>query len=226
MATAAVLLSGGVDSSTCLAMACKDHGGSNVTAMSVYYGQRHTKEIHQAGLIANHFGAIHNVMNLESVIGKGGLTDPDQEVPNARYDELPYGVSPTYVPFRNGLLLAALASRMAPDEEMRALYIGTHAEDGDNWAYPDCTPEFIGGMANAIYVGTYQRVRLITPLLFMRKHEVVREGTRLGVPWHLTWSCYKGKDLHCGVCPTCQARMSAFADAGVPDPTGYSYEKD
>jgi 7-cyano-7-deazaguanine synthase len=102
------------------------------------------------------------------------------------------------------------------------IFFGAHAEDAANWAYPDCTPEFIGAMANAIYVGTYYTVRLYTPIMWMSKAEVVRWGNELQVPFDMTWSCYKGGDLQCGECPTCISRHNAFLDAGIPDPTTYA----
>jgi 7-cyano-7-deazaguanine synthase len=102
------------------------------------------------------------------------------------------------------------------------VYAGFHAEDARDWAYPDCTPEFAGGMANAIYVGTYGGIRLHVPLQSMTKKQIIRRGQELRVPWDLTWSCYKGGDVHCGTCPTCRSRREGFLAAGVPDPTKYA----
>jgi 7-cyano-7-deazaguanine synthase len=153
-------------------------------------------------------------------------------------------VSPTYVPFRNGTMLAAIAAyaqqwvnkfldtlekdkaHFDSPEDLAAIYYGAHSEDAANWAYPDCTPEFNGAMANAIYIGTYRQIRLVTPLQWLTKEEVVRLGTRLGVPWENTWSCYKGELHHCGVCPTCRSRRQAFTAAGVVDPTYYAPEEE
>jgi 7-cyano-7-deazaguanine synthase len=148
------------------------------------------------------------------------LTDPQREIPNVDYKDIE-GVSPTYVPFRNGQLLSKAAA-LAQAEGFSELYFGAHAEDAQNWAYPDCTPEFIGAMANAIYIGTYHKVRLCTPLEWLTKTEVVALGDVLGVPFHLTWSCYAGGEKHCGTCPTCRARHQAFYDAVVDDPTEYA----
>jgi 7-cyano-7-deazaguanine synthase len=103
-----------------------------------------------------------------------------------------------------------------------ALYFGAHAEDARAWAYPDCTPEFIGAMANAIYIGSYQQLRLRTPLEWLTKADIIQLGDRLGVPWEQTWSCYAGGQSHCGTCPTCRARRQGFVRAGVYDPTMYS----
>jgi 7-cyano-7-deazaguanine synthase len=109
------------------------------------------------------------------------------------------------------------------DEAQADIYFGAHAEDAQNWAYPDCTPEFIGAMANAIFVGTYRAVRLISPIMFMTKAQIVAMGDKLNVPFDKTWSCYKGGEKHCGKCPTCYARKDAFAVAGVRDPTVYEF---
>jgi 7-cyano-7-deazaguanine synthase len=220
MPKAYVLLSGGVDSSTALAMANEDWDG-RVCGVGVNYGQRHTKELEQARRVATHFQNQFIVRDITGFIQKGGLTDEDLDIPPVSYDDLPKGVSPTYVPFRNGTMLSLIAGMAAVDDEAEAVYIGVHAEDAENWAYPDCTPEFIGGMANAIYIGTYHKIRLHAPLIWLKKHEVVEQGEMLGVPWIHTWSCYEGKPFHCGVCPTCRARIQAFADAKVPDPTTY-----
>ncbi len=220
MPKAYVLLSGGVDSSVTLAIANRDWDG-RVCAVGVNYGQRHTKELDQAQKVAEHFDNQFITRDIKGFIQTGGLTDPTLEIPPVRYDELPHGVSPTYVPFRNGTLLSLVVGMATVDEEAEAVYIGVHAEDAENWAYPDCTPEFIGGMANAIYIGTYHKIRLYTPLIWMSKTEVVMAGELLEVPWELTWSCYEGGEFHCGVCPTCRARKQALEEGRGTDPTQY-----
>lgn len=223
MPKAYVLLSGGVDSTTALAIA-NDQWDGRVCAVGINYGQRHTKELVQAEKIAKHFNNEWRVHDLRGNIQKGGLTDDELHIPAKSYAELPEGVSPTYVPFRNGTMLSIIAGMAAVDPEAEAVYIGVHAEDAENWAYPDCTPEFIGGMANAIYIGTYHKVRLHTPLIWMTKDQIVTRGTELHVPWAYTWSCYEGRELQCGVCPTCQARKEAFKIAHLADPTVYADE--
>lgn len=221
MAKAYVLLSGGLDSSTLLYRAVQEFNHS-VCAISVYYGQRHKDaELKCAMQIALQAKIQdHQFIDLSQIMGKGGLTDEELVIPHKSYDELE-GVSPTYVPFRNGLMLSALTSRAQADPEAEAVYYGAHAEDAENWAYPDCTPEFIGAMANAIYIGTYHRIRLHTPYMWCTKSDIVSEGILLGVPYQNTWSCYEGGRLHCGKCPTCRARHEAFIEAGVGDPTEY-----
>lgn len=235
-----VLLSGGIDSTTCLALAVQRFKAENVTAISIDYNQRHVKEISCARKICDVLGIkkytmIKGLHGLESM-----LNDPNAKIPDIKYNEIE-GVSPMYVPFRNGQLLSLIAAEahtevMRLDEERRSkcsnphslekasgvIYFGAHAEDAANWAYPDCTPEFVGAMANAIYIGTYHQVRLEAPFQYSTKAEIIQRGYVLKVPYELTWSCYKGEELHCGACPTCYARHQAFIDAGVTDPTKYA----
>ena len=233
MRRAYVLLSGGIDSTTCLYIATRDW--PEVVGVSIFYGQRHRKEIDAAAISCRRLGVRHIVLDIWTIVPKTMLTDPTAEVPDVSYSEI-QGVSPTYVPFRNGLLLSAAASfiqgeRTEWDRADRhtsgndlewGLYFGAHAEDAHNWAYPDCTPEFIGAMANAIYTGTYRQLRLITPLEWLGKAAIINLGESVGVLWFDTWSCYKGGDQHCGVCPTCRARREGFIEAGVNDPTIYA----
>lgn len=248
MKRAYVLLSGGIDSTTCIYLARRDW--PEVVGVSVFYGQRHRKEIESATTSCHRLGVRHHVLDLSAIVPRTMLTDPTAEVPNIPYSEI-QGVSPTYVPFRNGLMLSAASSfiqgeRAQRDKEvweeydavggnlsrqkqlsqaLRAewgLYFGAHAEDAHNWAYPDCTPEWIGAMAGAIYVGTYRQLRLITPLEWLGKAAIIRLGSSVGVRWEDTFSCYKGDDVHCGICPTCRARRQGFLEAGIPDPTVYA----
>ncbi len=216
-----VLLSGGIDSTTCLHLAAFDNPGADLVGISINYGQRHFKELTFAMQSCHDLDARHRIIDLSAVVPKTMLTDPKREIPNASYDQLT-GVSPTYVPFRNGLMLSAIASYASGTADEGLIYWGAHAEDAQNWAYPDCTVEFSGAMANALYIGTYHKFRLITPLQWLSKAEVIKLGNRLGVQWTDTWSCYAGGELHCGTCPTCRARRVGFIAAGVEDPTEYA----
>lgn len=228
-----VLLSGGIDSSTCLRIAADEFGVGAVEGISINYGQRHIRETVCAQEQCSLLGVPHHLLDLRGLVPQTMLTDKDAEVPNISYGEIK-GVSPTYVPFRNGLMLSAITSYVAGRQAQAqlppapqdlpewAIYFGAHAEDAANWAYPDCTPEFIGAMANAIHIGTYYGVRLHTPLEWCDKKTIIQWGDRLGVDWEKTWSCYKGEALHCGVCPTCRARRDGFVAAGVTDPTKYA----
>ena len=248
-----VLLSGGIDSTTAFALAVQRLGQRNVRAVSINYGQRHAIELEYAKRVANFYGRPHEVISLPVIPKNTMLTGGTQEIPSVSYDDLPHGISPTYVPFRNGLMLSTLAAFIQghlmeseenqkqlekmeqdppaghPDNLLRdidagrdaIIFFGAHAEDAANWAYPDCTPEFTGAMANAIFVGSYQRIRLETPLQYLHKDEIVTWGSKLGAPYHLTWSCYVGGEKHCGICPTCRSRRQGFIKAGIEDPTVY-----
>ncbi len=234
-----VLLSGGIDSTVCLFKAHQDFDG-NVEGISINYGQRHIKETEYAAKSCAYLGVKHRIVDLSGIVPKTMLTDETSTIPNKSYAEIE-GVSPTYVPFRNGLLLSAVTSIVHGeyvkqvdeityggfdfDQDNKppewGIYIGVHAEDAQNWAYPDCTSEFTGAMANAIYIGTYRAIRLHTPLQWMNKQEIITLGDQLNVPWERTWSCYSGQTLHCGTCPTCRARQDGFMKALMEDPTAY-----
>ena len=114
-------------------------------------------------------------------------------------------------------MAASLALSLYPNEDV-AIYIGAHADDAAGNAYPDCRPDFNHHMHEAIYIGSYNKVRLYAPLNDMNKSQVVREGLRLGVPYHLTWSCYEGGATPCHTCGTCRDREQAFLDNGITDP--------
>lgn len=244
------LLSGGIDSSTTLAMARNDFPNDEIECITVDYGQRHKREAECAKIQAEAFGASHHILDMQGIL-QGMLVDKgadNEKIPEVSYAELPVGISPTYVSFRNGFMLSLVAARaqawvMAKEKAQQiyfderidgtgktmrwdsfeaTIYCGVHADDGVNWAYPDCTPEFIGPMSAAIYTGTYNKVRLRSPILYMTKPDVVREGSRLGVSYGHTWSCYKGEDLHCGLCPTCRSRKEAFEVNMLADPTSYA----
>lgn len=228
-----VLLSGGIDSTTCFYLAAQQFN-DNLVGVSVDYGQRHKREIEYARRTCGQFAAQHLILDLSAVMPKTLLTDTTRLVPRMSYAEVE-GVSPMYVPFRNGLMLSAITAlaqayvdeehKAHPKDDMRDLvgiYFGAHSEDARAWAYPDCTPEFIGAMANAIYVGTYFTTRLYTPLQWLDKQAIIRLGEGLGVTWKNTWSCYTEGEVHCGTCATCRSRRQGFIDAGVKDPTVYA----
>ncbi len=226
---ALVLLSGGLDSTVALAEAYKMHQG-DVASISFLYGQKHPTEINAAHAVSDYYGIKHRVIELPPVFGGTGsvlIDENEEEMPQASYEELgdEFGVSPTYVPYRNGNLLS-MATAVALVEEASEVWAGMHAEDAHNWAYPDCTPEFLGAMANAIYVGSYHQVRLITPHMWRTKADVVQAGLEIEAPLELTWSCYEGRNQACGVCPTCVGRIQAFAKVGVQDPVSYEIEID
>jgi 7-cyano-7-deazaguanine synthase len=222
---ALVLLSGGIDSTTCTVMACREFGPENVLALSLIYGQKHAKEIAAAREVTKYLGIKDHIIHQLPDIFQGGgstLIDKDRPNPETTYEELrkSKGVSPTYVPFRNANLLS-VATTISLVKGADTIFYGAHAEDARNWAYPDCTPEFNGAMANAIYIGSYMKVRLLTPLQWLTKSEVVALGKKIGTPFELTWSCYNGSEKACGVCPTCMGRLQAFEENGLRDPIDY-----
>ena len=229
-----VVLSGGLDSTVALAEALEqnDWNPEEVGAVTFSYGQKHTKEIEAAKEIVHHYGMLkHHVIDLPQVFGGTDsvlMAENELEMPSASYEDMEdsdVGVSPTYVPYRNGNFLS-MATTVALVEDASEVWAGMHAEDAHNWAYPDCTPEFIGAMANAIYVGSYHKVRLITPHEWRTKSEVVAKGLDLDVPFSLTWSCYNGEEEACGTCPTCVGRIQAFIDNHAKDPVKYQIEVD
>lgn len=229
MKKAIVLSSGGVDSTTCISLAVKDVGKENVMTVSVYYGQKHSKELKCAGKIARYFDVKHKIIDLSAT----GIMDDSncpllqgstEDIPEHSYAEQieqnGEGMVSTYVPFRNGLLLssmAALAMATYPDDEVD-IYIGAHADDAAGNAYADCSKEFTDAMYKAINIGTYGKVNVKAPLVNFNKAGVVKIGLQLGTPYELTWSCYKGGEEPCGKCGTCIDRAEAFRLNGVEDP--------
>jgi len=222
---AIVLLSGGIDSTTCLALAVEKYGAEKVFALSVYYGQKHVKEMQAAEKVARYYGVLRQEINLAGVYHWSDcplLAHSDKPIKHETYAEQlkelgGTGTVTTYVPFRNGLLLSYSAA-IAISVGTSAIYYGAHADDAAGRAYPDCTPEFVKAMDTAIYEGSGLICHLYAPLLDLNKAGVVKEGLQLGAPYALTWSCYEGGDIPCGVCGTCRDRAAAFAANGVPDP--------
>ena len=222
---ALVLSSGGVDSTTCLAMSIDSLGHENVSALSIWYGQKHKKELDCAKAIADYYKVPHYQLDLTQVMSYSNsslLSSSSESIDHRSYEEqiAESGSVSTYVPFRNGLILsmaASMALSLYPDDEV-SIYIGAHADDAAGNAYPDCRPDFNHHMNEAIYIGSYNKVRLVAPLNTMNKTEVVQEGLRLQVPYHLTWSCYEGGHEPCHTCGTCRDREQAFLDNGVEDP--------
>lgn len=235
MKRALVLSSGGVDSTTCVSLAIKDVGEANVTTVSVFYGQKHSKELACAAKVADFYGVNHKIIDLS----KTGIFDDSscpllagrsEEIKHESYaDQIAHngeGMVRTYVPFRNGLMLssiAALAMAEYPDDEVD-IYLGAHADDAAGNAYADCSPEFAEAMYEAIYIGTYGKVSVKTPLIHLNKAGVVKLGLGLQTPYELTWSCYEGGDKPCGTCGTCIDRAKAFEANGVADPAIWNKE--
>lgn len=224
MSSALVVLSGGLDSCVALALARREN--DRVETLSFLYGQRHERELEAAEKIAEHYEVGHTVISVPLGTGDSVLMDHSATMPHMTYAELheAEGPSPTYVPYRNGTFLS-LAASGALDMGLDYIYAGMHGEDAHNWAYPDCTPEFIGAMQNAIYIGSYFKVRLVCPFTYKTKAEIVRLGAELGAPLHLSYSCYEGRAVACGICPTCVARLEAFKANGWSDPINYEFDQ-
>jgi 7-cyano-7-deazaguanine synthase len=222
---AVVLLSGGLDSTTCLAVARRD--GFEAHCLSVDYGQRHKGELMRARRIARTLGAAdHRVVKVDlSAFGGSALTDPGIAVPKGRSPaRMAREIPVTYVPARNTVLLA-LALAHAETVGAEEIYVGVNAIDYSG--YPDCRPEFLRAFERLAGVATRAGVsgrplRIRAPLLRLSKAEIVRLGTALGVPYRMTQSCYDPvRGRACGRCDACVLRRKGFADAGVPDPTLY-----
>ena len=230
---ALVLNSGGADSTTCVGIAVNDDTYSEVSTVSVMYNQKHQKELECAKKVAEYYNLKHYELDLSSVLRFSNcslLKDSTEKIPEKSYAEQiaenGEGKVSTYVPFRNGLMLsavAALAQSIYPEDEVDIL-LGAHADDAAGRAYADCSEEFTSAMNTAIIIGTYGKVRVTAPLVNMNKAEVIGTGLKLGVPYQLTWSCYKGGYKACGKCGTCIDRLNAFHANGVEDQLDYEEE--
>jgi len=221
VAKAIAIVSGGMDSVTLAYLLHSE--GYGLHLLSIDYGQRHRKELEYARLCAQRLNAEYNVVDLSgiNVLLKGSaLTDNTIEVPEGHYAAPNMGI--TVVPNRNAIMLAvAYAAAVAENAEVVAF--GAHG--GDHFIYPDCRPAFTEAFDQmqklAVEGFGNPKLRLYTPFINSGKHDIAAIGTRLGVPFAETWSCYKGGEKHCGKCGTCVERKEAFQLAGVPDPTEY-----
>ena len=221
-ARALVVLSGGMDSTVCAALAVRDLGAENVAALHVDYGQRTERRERKAFEEICDRLAIKTRLAVHSpifrAIGGSALTDHQIDVPDAPV-EIGTEIPVTYVPFRNSHLLSAAVS-WAEVLGAEKIFIGAVQQDSSG--YPDCRPEFYAAFNEAVRTGTKEgTIRIETPLIALRKSEIVRLGLELGAPFHLTWSCYRREDQACGTCDSCVLRMRAFAAAGASDPIPY-----
>ncbi len=221
---AMVLLSGGIDSTTCLGIAVDKYGKENVIALSVFYGQKHDKEIKASQDVAKYYGVEHLYLDLEKIFQYSDcslLTHSDKDIPKEAYSEQIKKTDgtpvSTYVPFRNGLFLSSAAS-IALSKDCDVIYYGAHSDDAAGCAYPDCSDEFNKAINEAIYLGSGKQLKVAAPFINKTKAEVVKIGIDLKVPYEYTWSCYEGDDKPCGKCGTCIDRAEAFRLNGVKDP--------
>jgi 7-cyano-7-deazaguanine synthase len=212
-----VVLSGGMDSSTALAWAMQNH--DVVGALQFWYGSKHNyQEREHAIKVARFYGVPLQMCDLSFVAHafKSDLLKTGGDIPEGHYADP--SMKRTVVPFRNGIMLS-IAAGLAESMEAQAIVLGNHF--GDHAVYPDCRKSFIEPMKAAIAEGTYAKIELLSPFCEVDKTEIVRIGRKIGVPYELTYSCYKGGEKHCGKCGTCFERKEAFTLAGVDDPTVY-----
>jgi len=227
-----VLLSGGMDSCTAMAQARAD-GAEELVGVSVQYGSLHqAAETSAACQIADWYKAAHRIVQLPGIFQDAdSALMGNRPMPHMSYQEIDdqQGPSPTVVPFRNASLIS-IATTIAIVEKAKYVYVGMHSEDAHNFAYPDCTPEFLGSMAAAVYVGSYHEVMLQFPFIWMSKVDVCMRAMDLSAPLDLTWSCYNPVQStpiqQCGRCPTCVERINAFRVNGIMDPVPYAVPVD
>lgn len=216
-----VLLSGGLDSSTTLAIAIEN--GCEVYCLSFDYGQRHSRELESAKKIAKYYGVKHKIIKIDlRSIGGSALTD-NIDVPERRIEEIKKEIPVTYVPARNTILLSY---GLAYAEVLDADYIYYGANAVDYSGYPDCRAEYIKAFEEVARLGTKRGVegrpiKIIAPLINMTKADIIKKGMELGVPYELTWSCYRGSKKACGRCDSCILRLKGFMEAGYEDPLEY-----
>lgn len=221
---ALVLFSGGIDSTTCLAEAVEKYGKDEVLALSVGYGQKHSKELEASERIAEYYGVKYQRLDLAPIFAHSDcslLKGSGNEIPKESYAEQLKKTDgkpvSTYVPFRNGLFLASAAS-IALSNGCTEIFYGIHTDDAAGNAYPDCSKEFNDSMNRAIYLGSGGQLKVTAPFVDINKADVIARGLKLKVPYELTWSCYEGGKKPCGKCGTCLDRAAAFRANGIDDP--------
>lgn len=225
---AVVLLSGGMDSCVSAAIASERHGTEKLALLHAGYGQRTQRRERRAfEEIADFYGVRERlIVQLDHfrAIGGSALTDEKIAVPENELGASgpPHGsaIPVTYVPFRNAHFLSVAVS-WAEAMGAGAIYIGAVAEDSSG--YPDCRPEYYRVFQELIRAGTRPetKIEIVTPVIALKKSEIIRRGVELGAPLHLTWSCYQDEEAACGACDSCLLRLRAFAEAGVADPIAY-----
>lgn len=224
---ALVLFSGGLDSSVCLGMAVDKYGADQVLALSVSYGQKHKKELEASEKVAAYYGVRRLTLDLGEIFKDSSCTlleGSKEEIPHEDYsrqlEKNPDVPVNTYVPYRNGLFLSSAAS-IALCHGCEEIYYGAHADDAAGNAYPDTSIAFNEAIAEAIFIGSGNALKVVAPFIDKSKAEVVRKGLELGVPFEMTWSCYEGHEKACGVCGTCRDRLAAFRENLIEDPIAY-----
>ena len=210
-----IIVSGGMDSITLL----YDHKDEIALGISFDYGSNHNaREIPFAKMHCERLGIKHITINLDFMhqYFKSSLLEGADAIPEGNYAEA--NMKSTVVPFRNGIMLS-IAIGIAESNNLDQVFIANHG--GDHTIYPDCRPEFINAIDAAATAGTYNNVKVIAPYTNITKGDIARIGKRLGIDYTETWSCYKGGEVHCGRCGTCEERKEALAEAGIEDHTAY-----
>lgn len=215
-----VVLSGGMDSATALAKAVMDHGKENISTITFNYKSKHNPKENSAALaLARHYQVSYKLVSLPFIneLFKSDLLSSGGQVPEGHYAE--ESMKRTVVPFRNAIMLS-IAVGYAESIGAKEVIIGNHA--GDHAIYPDCRATFMESFSEAVAYGTWEHLVLRRPFENLTKGQIVQRGLNLKVPYEMTWSCYKGGDIHCGKCGTCVERLEAFDFAGAVDPVQYS----
>lgn len=210
-----IVVSGGMDSITML----YEYAHRIGYALSFHYGSNHNdRELEFARLHCERLGIPHKTIRLPFIkeFFKSSLLEGADAIPEGDYAE--ENMKSTVVPFRNGIMLS-IAAGIAENNRLQYVMLANHA--GDHAIYPDCRPEFVEAMNNAIHFGTWNGVQLLTPYTHLTKAEIASHGKELGINYAETWSCYKGGKNHCGVCGTCRERKEALLQAGIEDNTIY-----
>ncbi|WP_124728127.1 7-cyano-7-deazaguanine synthase QueC [Staphylospora marina] len=220
---AVIVLSGGLDSTTCMGIARRD--GYELYPITFHYNQRHDREVEHAKRVARFYGVHdrHKIVDVSFLgqIGGSSLTDLSMDVPDGGSEE---GIPNTYVPARN-LIFLSLATAYAEVIGATRIYTGVTAVDYSG--YPDCRPEFIASLTETVNLATRmgvtsgEKISIETPLIRLTKGEIIRVGLELGVPYELTTSCYNGEEEACGECDSCRLRLKGFAENGTEDPIPY-----
>ncbi len=210
-----IVLSGGLDSTTML----YEYQDRIAMAVSFHYGSNHNdRELAFAKLHCQLLDIPHMIIRLPFIkqFFHSSLLEGAEAIPEGNYDE--QNMKSTVVPFRNGIMLS-IAAGIAENNKLQYIMLANHA--GDHTIYPDCRPEFVEAMNQAVEAGTWNGVRLLTPYTLITKAQIAARGKELGLDYSETWSCYKGGEHHCGVCGTCRERKEALAQAGIEDHTIY-----
>ena len=224
-----VLFSGGIDSTVCLAKAINEVGKENVLALSIDYGQNNIKELNAVKNICKYYDVKNEVVDLKNVFKYSSsslIKESKYKIPHETYDKQYLKLGPnddvsTNVAFRNGVFFSICAS-IAISKKYNVIYNGIHREDGVAYElYPDCSIEFSNYMSDAIYKGSNGKVSLISPLVEMRKKEIIALGKELKIPFDKTWTCYEDNELPCGKCTACMDRIKGFKENGLDDELKY-----